>query len=385
MKQLRAGIIGMGYIGASHIEAVRRIGFGEVTAVADANIDLAKSKAEQYNIPKYYASIEELLNDKEIDIVHNCTPTNLHLEINEKIIRAGKHLFSEKPLAMDSIQSQKLIDLLAKNKDIVAGVNFLYRMYPLVQDMKNRIKAGEIGKVHLVQGSYLQDWLLYDTDYNWRIEPEVGGKSRCMADIGSHWIDCVQTVTGAKITKVCADLVTVFPIRKKPTGQVETFSINENMEYEEKQVLTEDYGTILFEMDNGAHGMFCASEVSAGRGCFQNFELSGEKASMYWNQERSDEMWIGYRDEANSLVKRNPNHMTKEAGKYSYLAGGHPEGWNDAMLNNVMSVYRYIAEGKKLSKDDCDFATFEDGHYLVKVIEAILKSNETRRWIDIGE
>jgi predicted dehydrogenase len=383
MKKIRAGIIGMGYIGISHIEAVRRIGFGEVAAVADVNYDLAKQKAAQFGIPKTYATVDEILADPEIDIIHNCTPTNLHLEINEKIIRAGKHLFSEKPLAMNSSQSKKLIDLLSENKKIVAGINFLYRMYPLVQDMKNRIKAGEIGKVHLVQGSYLQDWLLYDTDYNWRIEPEVGGDSRCMADIGSHWIDCVQTVTGSKITKVCADLVTVYPVRKKPKGQVETFSLNKNMEYEEKEVRTEDFGTVLFELENGAHGMFCASEVSAGRGCFQNFELSGDKASMYWNQERSDEMWMGYRDKPNSLVKRNPNHLTEAARQYSYLAGGHPEGWNDAMLNNVLSVYRYISEGKTPDKDECDFATFEEGHYLVKVIEAILKSNKEKRWINV--
>ena len=246
MKKIRAGIIGMGYIGVSHIEAVRRIGFGEVAAVADVNHALAKQKAEQYGIAKTYAAIDELLTDPDIDIVHNCTPTNLHLEVNEKIIRAGKHIFLEKPLAMDSVQSKKLLDLLSENRQAVAGINFLYRMYPLVQDMKNRVKAGEIGKVHLVQGSYLQDWLLYETDYNWRIEPEIGGPSRCMADIGSHWIDCVQTVTGSKIVKVCADLVTVFPVRKKPKGQVETFSLNQNAEYEKKQVRTEDFGTVLF-------------------------------------------------------------------------------------------------------------------------------------------
>ena len=265
----------------------------------------------------------------------------------------------------------------------MVSINFLYRMYPLVQDMKNRIKAGEIGKVHLAQGSYLQDWLLYDTDYNWRIEPEAGGPSRCMADIGSHWIDCVQVVTGAKVVKVCADLVTVHQVRKKPKNQLETFSINNNEEYENKEVKTEDFGTVLFELENGVHGMLCASQVSAGHGNFQNFEFSGNKASMCWNQERADEMWIGYRNKANSLVKRNTNHLCEEAKKYSYLAAGHPEGWNDAMFNNVISIYRYIAEGKVLGKDECDFATFEDGHYLVRVIESILESSKTKRWIEI--
>jgi predicted dehydrogenase len=383
MPKLRAGIIGMGFIGASHIEAVRRVGFAEVAAVADVNYELAKTKAEQFNIPKCYSSIEELLKDEEIDVVHNCTPTNLHTSINEAIIKSGKHVFSEKPLSMNSKESGRLLQLLEQNRDIIAGINYLYRMNPLVQDMKNRIKLGEIGKPRLVHGSYLQDWLLHDTDYNWRIEPEIGGASRCMADIGSHWMDCVQNVTGAKITKVCADLLIAHPIRKKPLGQVESFSVNTSCEYEEKEVKTEDYGAVLFGMNNGARGMFCASEISAGRGCFLNFEIDAEKASMYWNQERPDEMWMGSRDGNNSLVKRNPNHMTDQSRQYTYLAAGHPEGWNDAMRNNVYSFYSYIADGKKQRSDPCDFATFEDGDYLVRLVEAILKSNSTKQWVNL--
>lgn len=273
MKKIRAGIIGMGFIGVSHIEAVRRIGFAELVAVADVNYELAKRKADEYYISKCYRSVDELLADERIDVVHNCTPNNLHTEINEKIIKAGKHIFSEKPLATNSEDSSKTLQLLSENRHIVHGVNFNYRMNPLVQEMKNKIRNGEIGKPMLVHGSYLQDWLLFETDYNWRIEPEISGPSRCMADIGSHWIDSVQTVLGAKITEVCADLLTVFPVRKKPKGQVETFAINPNMEYEDREVKTEDYGAVLFKMDNGVHGVFYASEVSAGRKCYLNFEV----------------------------------------------------------------------------------------------------------------
>lgn len=383
MKKIKVGIIGMGFIGVSHIEAIRRIGFLELVAVADANYGIAKKKSEEYGIAKCYSTVEELLSDKEIDAVHNCTPTNLHTSINEAVIRSGKHIFSEKPLAMDSGESKMLLDLLNQNPDIVHGINFVYRMNSLVQDMKNRVKAGEIGIPYLVHGSYLQDWLLYDTDYNWRIEPEIGGESRCIADIGSHWMDCVQTITGAKITEVCSDLVIVHQKRKKPTGQVETFSLNTSAEYEETEVKTEDYGAVMFKMDNGAHGVFHASEISAGRKCRLDIEVNGSKASMYWNQETSDRMWMGFKDKDNLQIMRNPLLMTDEAKQYTYLAAGHPEGWNDAMKNNVYSFYKFIADGKKPGVDACDHATFEDGHYIVKLTEAILKSSETRSWIKI--
>lgn len=383
MAKIKAGIIGMGFIGVSHIEAIRRIGFAEMYAVADINYQLAEKKAEEYSIPKCYKTIEELLADKDIDVVHNCTPNNLHLEINEKTIKAGKHIFSEKPLAKSYADSQKMIELLKQNPDIVNGVNFNYRMNPLVQEMKTKVKNGEIGVPKLVHGSYLQDWLLFDTDYNWRIEPEICGKSRCIADIGSHWMDCVQAVTGEKITEVCSDLVTTIPIRKKPKGQVETFSINTNAVYEDINVKTEDYGAVLFKMTGGIHGVFYVSEVSAGRKCYLNFEINGTKSSLYWNQENADSMWIGYRNKYNCHVMRNPNLMCEEAKQYTYLAAGHPEGWNDAMKNNVYSFYKFIADGKKIGKDNTDFATFEDGNYIMKITEAILKSNETKQWVKV--
>lgn len=383
MAKIKAGIIGMGFIGVSHVEAIRRIGFAELTAVADVNYDLAAKKAEEYSIPKCYKTVDEMLADDEISVVHNCTPNNLHMEVNEKIIKAGKHILSEKPLGKTSGESARMLEVLGENPNIVHCVNFNYRMNPLVQEMKNRIANGEIGIPKLVSGSYLQDWLLYETDYNWRIEPEICGPSRCVADIGSHWMDCVQTVTGARITEVCADLVTVLPVRKKPKGQVETFSVNANMEYEDKEIKTEDYGAVLFKMDNGMHGVFNTSEVSAGRKCFLNFEVAGTKASLYWNQESADQMWMGFRDKDNSLVMRNPNLMTPQAKQYTYLAAGHPEGWNDAMKNNVYSFYKFILDGKLIGKDSCDFATFNDGHYIIRLTEAILKSNETRQWVKV--
>ncbi|MHB1483465.1 MAG: Gfo/Idh/MocA family protein [Saccharofermentanales bacterium] len=383
MARIKAAIVGMGFIGGSHIEAIRRIGFAELVAVADVNYELAQKKAQEFYIPQCYATIDELLSDPQIQVVHNCTPNNLHLEVNEKIIKAGKHVFSEKPLARNSAESRQLLDLLADNKHIVHGVNFNYRMNPLVQEMKQKVKDGEIGVPKLVHGSYLQDWLLLETDYNWRIEPEMCGLSRCIADIGSHWMDTAQAVVGSKITSVCSDLVITIPVRKKPKGQIETFSVNTNMEYEDKTVKTEDYGAVLIKFDNGAHGVFYASEVSAGRKCFLNLEVDGTTSSLYWNQETADQMWMGFRDKDNNLVMRNPNFMSPEAKKYTYLAAGHPEGWNDALKNNIQSYYSFIRDNKVQGIDACDFATFDDAHYIIKLTEAILKSNETRSWVDV--
>jgi len=383
MTKIKCAVVGMGFISSFHIDAIRRVGFVEVTAITDVNYNLAKKKAEKYNIPKCYKNVDELLADPDISVVHNCTPNNLHFDINKKIISAEKHVFSEKPLALNSKESIGLLDALKKNSKVVAGVNFLYRMNPLVQEMKTKVKNGAVGKPVLVHGSYLQDWLLYDTDYNWRIEKSLGGASRCISDIGSHWMDAVQTVLSDKIVEVCSDLATVHSIRKKPKTQVETFATVTGIEYEERKVDTEDYGAVMFKMQSGIHGVFYVSEVSAGRKCHFNFEIDGTKASMYWNQETCDWMWMGYRDKYNKQVMRNPNLMAKEVREYTALAAGHPEGWNDAQRNNIYSFYKYIVDCKKPEKDTTDFATFKEAHYIIKLTEAILESNKTKRWVKV--
>jgi len=385
MERIKVGIIGTGYIGISHIEAIRRIGFLELAAVADANGELARRKAAEYYIPRCYETIDELLADPEIQVIHNCTPNHLHADINEKVIRSGKHLFSEKPLARDSKESGRLLQVLRDHPQVVAAVNFNYRMNPLVQEIRSRIERGDIGKVNLIHGSYLQDWLLYDTDYNWRLEPEICGLSRCIADIGSHWMDAAQHVTGSRIREVCADLVTVIPVRKKPLTQVETFSVSQSTAYEERPIQTEDYGAVLFKMDNGAHGVFHVSEVSAGHGCFFNFEVDGSKASLQWNQQTADQMWMGFRDQDNLCVMRNPNTLSPEAKAISYLAKGHPEGWNDAFKNNIEAFYRYIRSGSRLDRDRCHFATFAEADYIIRLTEAIIQSSKTRSWVTVTD
>ncbi len=370
----------MGYIGESHIEAVRRIGICNLYAVADTNAALAQAKAEMYGIEKCYSTVDELLADPNIDAVHNCTPNFLHLEINKKIIASGKHLLSEKPLCTTYEEAAELVELKKEYPNSAAAVNFNYRLNPMVQEAKARIARGELGDIRIFSGSYLQDWLLYDTDYSWRLEPEVSGNSCAIADIGSHWMDIVQHVTGHKIVEVMADLDTVIPVRKKPTKQVETFSNNVPTEYEEVKIQNEDYGAVMFRTDKGARGVYFVSEACAGHGCYLNFELSGSKASVAWNQEENDRLWMGFRGGENHLIIRDPNAISPEAKKYTALAMGHSEGWNDAFKGNIYSFYRYIAEGME---GDAPFSTLEQAAYIVKLTETIVKSSKEKRWIKV--
>ena len=383
MESIRVGIIGMGMIGSRHIETLRRIGGVQIVAVSDHNYALAQRKAEEFCIPKCYATAEELIADPEIQVVHDCTPNHLHLDINSKIIKADKHVFSEKPLGMTSAESTQMLALLAEHPKVVAGVDFCYRMNALVQDASHRIANGEIGRPYLIHGSYLQDWLLFDTDYNWRIDPSLSGESRCVADIGSHWMDTAQVLAGCRITEVCANTLTALPIRKKPSRQVETFAVNDDVQREEIAVNTEDYAGVLVKFANGACGVFQCSQVSAGRKNYIDIEVDGSLSSFHWQQETSDRMWKGNRDKNNEEIMRNPNLVTPEARKYATLPAGQPEGWNDAFRNTLDAYYSFIRSGKKQAGEACDFATFEDGHYIAKLTEAILKSAREKRWVTV--
>jgi len=382
MKKLNVGIIGMGYIGESHIEAVRRIGLCNLYAVADTNAELAQRKADEYGIPRCYKTVDELLADPEIDVVHNCTPNFLHTEINEKIIRSGRHLFSEKPLATSYAEAEHLMEVKKQYPNVAAAVNFNYRMNPMVQETRLKIKKGDIGDVRLATGCYLQDWLLYDTDYSWRLEPEMAGPSCCVADIGSHWMDAFQHVTGHKIVEVMADIATMIPVRKKPLKQTETFTSVAPAEYEEKKVENEDYAAVMFKTDKGARGVFYVSELCAGHGCFFNYEIDGSKASVRWNQEENDRLWVGYRDHENHLIIRNPNTISPEAKPYTNLAMGHPEGWNDAFKGNFYAFYKYLYDGKQGERI---YSTLEDAAYIVKLTEKIIESSKQKTWINIEE
>lgn len=378
---LKAGVIGTGYIGPAHIEGLRRINTVQVQAVAEAGQELADAKAKLLGIPDAYGDYREMLKDDSIDVVHNCTPNFMHLQVNKDILNAGKHCISEKPLGMNSTESAELV-ALAKEKGLVNAVNFNYRYYPLVQQARMMVKNGELGNVFATQGCYMQDWLLYDTDWSWRLEPEKAGDSRVMGDIGSHWFDLIQFVTGKKIIRVFADLMTLHEYRKKPKGEIETFSGKELKpgDYERVKIDSEGYGHVLVQFDDGSKGMTCVSQVSSGRKNHIVFELNGTKKSIWWDHERPNELMIGNRNEPNQLMLKDAVLMDDAVKDYAHYPAGHNEGYPTAVKNFCRNVYRYIVGETR----EIDFATFADGHIADKIVEAVLESHATGRWIDIA-
>lgn len=386
MDPINVGVIGSGFMGAAHVDALRRVPGVNVVAISSIDRPRAEELADSFAIPHVIDDWRELASRSDVAAVHNCTPNNLHFEVNRALIEAGKHVLSEKPLTMTSAESSELVRL-AEEKGVVTAINFNYRGYPLIQQAHGMVKRGELGDLHLVHGHYLQDWLLHDTDYNWRLESKVSGASRAVADIGSHWFDLLQFITGAKIQRVFAHLFTVHPKRKKPRQEVETYKGKElgaPEEYDEVEIDTEDGGFVLVHFDNGVHGSLTVSQVSAGRKNRQWFEVDGSRSAISWNQEEPNSLWIGHRDQPNQTLIKDPSLLDANARGYAHYPGGHPEGYPDGPRNLFGNFYRYIRAGKKPGTDAEDFPTFRDGDWEVKVVEAVLKSNERQAWVEVG-
>jgi len=381
-KKFKVGVIGVGFIGPAHMEGIRRLGF-DVTAIAESSQELAELSAERLFVPKAYGDWKDLVSDPEIDVVHIASPNFLHFENAKAVLEAGKHVICEKPLAMTTAESSQLVQL-AKEKKLVNAVNFNIRFYPLVHEAKARIENGDLGeKIYIIQGSYLQDWLLLDTDWNWRLEPELGGELRAVADIGSHWMDLVTFITGTRIKAVFADFETFIPIRRKPKKKIDTFGgkLEVDMEYEEKPIHTEDYAAVLIKFENGARGVMTVSQVSSGRKNRLFFEINGSKSSLMWDSEIPNQLIIGHRPEPNQLLIKDPSLMSSSAQWTAAYPGGHTEGFPDTFKQLQSAVYQYIAAGDYQNKPT--FPTFLDGHNTILVDEAILKSARENRWIDI--
>lgn len=383
VKKFKVGVIGVGFIGPAHMEGIRRLGF-EVVAVAEATQELANNAAENLLVPRAYGNWLNLVADPEIDVVHIASPNFLHFQHAKAVLEAGKHVVCEKPLAMTPQESGELVKL-AKDKKLVNAVNFNIRFYPLIHEAKARIESGMLGdKLYIIQGSYLQDWLLLDTDWNWRLEPEFGGELRAVADIGSHWMDLVTFVTGTRIKSVFADFETFIPVRRKPKKKIDTFGgkLEVDMEYEEQPIHTEDYAAVLIKFENGARGVMAVSQVSSGRKNRLFFEINGSKSSLIWDSEIPNQMVIGHRPEPNQLIIKDPSLMMESAKWTASYPGGHTEGFPDTFKQLQTAVYNYISAG------DFDaipnFPTFQDGHHTILVDEAILKSAKEQRWIDVN-
>lgn len=379
---IKAGIIGTGFIGPAHVEAARRLGNVQFVALAEANDDLAKAKADDLSIPKSYGDYHALLSDPDVQVVHNCTPNHLHFEVNRDILAAGKHVISEKPLAMNSQESKELVRL-ADESGLIHAVDFNYRYYPLVQHARAMVKDGNVGDIYTIHGSYLQDWMYLNTDWNWRLQPELSGDSRAIADIGSHWCDLLQFITGLTITRVMADLRTVHKTRMKPKKEVETYAgkVLQPEDYEPQEINTEDYASVLIELSNGAHGVFTVSQVSAGRKNRLYYEIDGSKCALAWDQEQPNDLWIGYREKANEVLVKDPSLLHESAREYAHYPGGHPEAYPDGPKNLFRNVYRAVATGDMPA--DPDWSTFADGHKEVAICDAVLASQKAQSWVDV--
>jgi predicted dehydrogenase len=380
MKRIRTAIIGTGFMGRVHLEAVRRLGFVEVAAIASRRIDAARSMAETFHVERVESHYDRLLADPDIQAIHICTPNNLHAPIAKAALAAGKHVLCEKPLAMSTKEAEE-IETLARAKNLRNCTCHNLRYYPMVQQMRSMREASDLGEILVVQGTYSQDWLLHDTDWNWRIESDKNGPSRVMADIGSHWCDMAEHVTGQRINSLCADLQTFHKTRKRPKVSVETFAGKTLSpdDYELVPIDTEDFGSVIFRMGERARGAFTASQVSAGRKNRLNIEIYGTKSSVVWDQERPDELWIGNRNTNNQMLVKDPSLMKPQAQSFAELPGGHVEGYNDTFKQVFRRFYKSIENPGSAP----EYPQFADGHRQLKILEAEMASHRTRAWVEV--
>lgn len=377
INRLRAGIIGTGFIGPVHLEGLRRLGV-QVTALCDLP-DRVRDAADRMGIPLAFSDYQEMVKSPDVDVVHITTPNRFHCEMSLASLKAGKHVICEKPLAMNTRETAKIVKTV-RSSDRVFAVNYNIRFYPAVLQLRRLVERGELGDIIHVNGSYMQDWLFKDTDYNWRLLPKEGGSLRAVADIGTHWMDLVSFVMGTKITSVLADLSTWHKQRRRPLGEVQTFAKSDaKMKYATYDVQTDDFASILLRFGNGACGNLAVSQVAAGRKNCIRVEVYGSKKSAWWCSEDPEMLRIGNRDDANqTAVRATPAFGDGAAGFMDYPPG-HVEGFPDTFKMNFRSIYSAIAGGKVPPL----FASVEDGHQEVAVCEAIEKSSKARKWVSV--
>ena len=375
LSELKAGVVGTGFVGAVHVQALKALGVEVVGLVGSS-----PARAEASRLAPVVESLEALLADPAVDVVHLTTPNHLHHPQVKQALAAGKHVVCEKPLALTSTESRELLEL-AEASGLVHCTNFNLRFFPLVHEARERVRAGEVGDVWNVHGGYLQDWLLFPTDWNWRLEPDKGGELRAIGDVGSHWMDLAQFVSGQRIVSVCADLATMIPVRRRPVGEVQTFSKAADVERVDVAMATEDIGHVLVHFDGGARGAFKVSQLAAGRRNHLHVEVDGSQSSLYWDAERHEELWLGNRDAPNGVLQRNAALMHPDAASRTRLPAGHAEGWVETFRELYRAVYAAVATGSM--PDSAGFPTFADGHAANVLGDAIAVSNRERRWVEV--
>ena len=376
-KRIRTAVIGTGFMGRVHLEALRRTENVDVAAISGRNTAAAEKLGSAFGVPTL--APETILRDSTIDAVDICTPNAQHFSVAKEALLAGKHVLCEKPLAI-SVEEGRELAAIAAQKQLRNCVCHNLRYYPMVQQMRAMREAGDLGEILVVQGTYSQDWLLFDTDWNWRVETKAGGPSRCMADIGSHWFDMAEHLTGLHVTTLCADLNTVHKTRKQPKGPVETFAhkLASAQDTLDTPIDTEDFGAVIFRMGERARGAMTASQVSAGRKNRLSIEIYGTKSGVAWDQERPDELWIGHRDSANCIIIKDPSLLQPTARAFADLPGGHSEGYDDTFKQVFRRFYSSIREPSAPQ----DYPHFTDGLRQLLILRAELESNHTRAWVN---
>jgi predicted dehydrogenase len=366
------------------MDAVRRVPGVRIVAICGRD----RARAEALAAPEEavaYTDLDAMLADPRVAAVHNCTINRLHHDVSLAALGAGRHVLSEKPLATDAADSERLVEAAAEaaRDGVVSGVCFNYRHYPLVAQIREMLSSGEHGATHFVHGHYLQDWLLLRDDWNWRLQDSDGGSSRAVADIGSHWADLVQHITGDPIVQVLADLSTLHPTRLRPpaSSATSTFANGDGAaEGEPVSIASEDFGSVLVRFASGARGAFTLSQTSAGSKNGLVVHLDAATAAFRWDQERPDRAWVGRRSGPNLELVRDPALMDASVAHLARLPAGHPEGWFDALHNLVSDFYAQVRGGASGR-----LATFADGHARVQFVEAVIASDREQRWLTVGQ
>ncbi len=389
LHSLRAGVIGTGFIGPVHIEALKRLGV-QVTAICGSTRS-ARATAEQWGIPEVYGDYdyEAMYRSPNVDVVHITSPNKVHVAQSLAALRAGKHVVCEKPLGMNSRETAKVVAAAGRKGAPVFAVNYMCRFFPAVLQMRALVQRGDLGKIIHVQGHFFQDWLLHQTDYNWRLLAAEGGKLRAVGDIGTHWIDAVSFVLGARAESVFAHLETFHKTRLRPSGEVKTFAKVDPATMLPYRVDTEDFGSLLLKFGpsqhgfaNGVHANASISQVAAGWKCSLALGIYGTKGSVRWDLQQPNEILVGRRDEPNQILQRGTAGFSEDVAGFTDYPGGHPEGFPDSHKMHYRAVYQHIASGRQTEPL---FATAADGHHEVRLCEAILKSSRAKEWVKLAK
>lgn len=373
-----AAVVGTGFIGAVHLNTLRRLGV-PVVGVLGSSPSRGADRARALGVPHSYDSLDTLLADPAVQVVHVTSPNVAHYDQVRQILAAGKHVICEKPLSMTSGQSAEML-ALARASGKIAAVCYNTRFYPLNQHAHGMMADGDLGDLRLITGQFHQDWLAHETDWNWRLEAEEGGPLRSVSDIGTHWVDLTSFITGKRPIAVMAELATFIPDRQKPLGPVETFTATKGAT-ETRRITTDDAATILLRYAGGGRGVLTTSQVSHGRRGLLTWDISGAKASAAWNAETPETLWIGHRDAPNQMLLRDPSLLNAYGAAASAMPGGHPEGFADTWAAFFGQVYADVARGGRGPQST--WATFEDGHYEMLFCDAVLASAAQGAWVDV--